>query len=84
MSDIEHELKLIHERNRRVEAEKAWEVSVTRRVFIATVTYVTAAIFLWLIGDVSPFLKALVPAAGYLFSTLSLPWIKAFWIRKGD
>ncbi len=84
MENPEHELRQIHDRNRRVETEKAWEVSLTRRLFIALVTYLTSAIFLWLIGDVLPFLKALVPAAGYLFSTLSLPWIKGFWMRKRD
>ncbi len=80
MSDIEQRVASIEERNRRVEADKAWEVSWTRRLSIAALTYLTSLLFLWLI-DIEHFaLSALVPTGGYMLSTLSLPWIRRWWI----
>lgn len=80
MMDIENRLQAIEERNRRVEIEKAWEMSITRRAFIALLTYLTATVFLWLVAIPFPFLSALIPTGGYLLSTLSLPWIKRHWM----
>lgn len=83
--NIEQEIEIIKERNRKVEAEKAWEVSFSRRLFIAASTYVIAAIWLvFVVHDSYPLLKAFVPAVGYLLSTLSLPFIKTWWTRRGD
>ncbi|MCL5666784.1 MAG: hypothetical protein M1383_03375 [Patescibacteria group bacterium] len=76
------EIKIIKERNKRVEADKAWEISWTRRIFIAIITYVVAGIWLMIIHESTAWLKALVPVAGYILSTLSLPAIKKWWISK--
>ncbi len=81
MHDVEKIVEGIVERNRRVEAEKAWEVSVFRRMTIAVITYIIACILLWSLGSTQFFLQALVPAIGYVLSTLSLPWIKRWWMR---
>lgn len=72
----------ILQRNTRGELDKAWETSRTRRAIIAFATYLTAAVFLKLIGNEAPFINALVPCGGYLFSTLSLPVVKDWWIKK--
>ena len=72
----------ILERNARVEADKAWETSLTRRCVIAVVTYFVATFFMWRIGVTEPFLNALVPTGGYLLSTLSLGIIKKWWLKK--
>ncbi len=82
MENIEEQLRQICERNKRVEAEKAWETSWIRRLTIAAMTYVTACMFLWLIASPSFALSALVPTGGYLLSTLSLPWIKQRWLQR--
>ncbi len=74
----------ILERNHRVEMEKAWETSKTRRGIIAFMTYVVAAIFMKHIGVDGYLLSALVPTGGYIFSTLSLPVVKKMWIEKYD
>jgi hypothetical protein len=76
------ELSAIQERNRRVEADKAWETSSTRRIFILLVTYVIATLFLWLVAIEDPEVHALVPTGGYLLSTLSLPWLKTWWLKN--
>ena len=80
--EIPKEIESIKERNRRVEADKAWELSWTRRVFIAAATYVIAGIWLLVIHDSYPWLKAFVPTLGYVLSTLSLPVIKKWWVSK--
>jgi hypothetical protein len=79
---IQEELEKIAKRNKRVEADKAWETSKTRRVFIALATYIVAGIWLVIIQDHNPLLKALVPSLGYLLSTLSLPYVKKWWTDK--
>jgi hypothetical protein len=72
----------ILERNKRVEADKAWETSWVRRGFIMCITYITASLFLWLIANEQPLINALVPTGGYLLSTFSLPAIKNLWLRQ--
>lgn len=46
MQSTEERLFEIEERNQRVEYDKAWEVSWTRRVIVAAITYVVVAAFL--------------------------------------
>lgn len=82
VADIEREVATIKERNQRVEADKAWETSWTRRLFIALVTYLTAGVWLEVIHDQYPWLKAIIPAVGYLLSTLSLPLVKQWWVSR--
>ncbi|MFT5849780.1 MAG: hypothetical protein ACI9H6_000599 [Patiriisocius sp.] len=72
----------ILQRNNRVELDKAWETSKTRRTIIAGVTYLVAAAFMKTIGVEAFLLSALVPTGGYLFSTLSLPIAKTLWLKK--
>lgn len=78
MQSVEDILK----RNARVEADKAWETSKTRRAIIAGVTYLVAVAFMKKIGVEDYFLSALIPTGGYVLSTLSLPIIKGWWIEK--
>lgn len=79
--DVEKEIGTIKERNQRVELDKAWEQSLTRRLFISAVTYLAAGIWLMLVNDSHPWLKALIPASAYFLSTLSLPFIKSWWTK---
>ena len=82
--EIQKEIEEIKERNRRVETDKAWEVSWARRLFISIVTYVVAGIWLILIHETRAGLKALVPVVGYVLSTLSLPPLKRWWIKNNS
>jgi len=82
MENMDAQLRSILERNARVEAEKAWEVSWTRKLIIVALTYAIAALFLWLIANPGFLLNAFVPALGYLLSTLSLPWAKRWWMKR--
>lgn len=82
ISKLEKEIEVVKARNLKVQADKAWEVSLSRRLFIAISTYIVAGIWLVIIQDTFPWLKAFVPATGYLLSTLSLPFIKKWWIKS--
>ena len=79
---LEEEIELINGRNLRVEGDKALELSWARRLFITISAYIIAGVWLVIIHDTFPWLKALVPAVGYLLSTLSLPFIKKWWIEE--
>ena len=76
------EIENIKERNKRVERDKAWEISKTRRIIIALITYIVIVIFLWSINAPRPWLNAIVPTVGFIFSTLTLPFFKQFWINN--
>ncbi|MEK7618019.1 MAG: hypothetical protein AAB410_02635 [Patescibacteria group bacterium] len=82
MIDAETEIQNIKARNQKVEADKAWEISWTRRIFIFAMTYVVAGVWLELIHDTFPWLKAFVPSLGYILSTLSLRFVKNWWIKN--
>jgi uncharacterized membrane protein YkgB len=81
--NLEQEVQNIKERNQKVEIDKAWERSYTRRLTIAVITYIVAYAWLVMIAEPLVALKAFVPVAGYILSTLSLPIIKTLWIKSG-
>ena len=80
--EIQEQLNRINERNKKVEMDKAWEVSFTRRLFISLVTYIVASVWLWNINEPNFLLKAMVPTAGYILSTLSIPQLKKIWLSS--
>ena len=75
-------LQEIEERNRRVEADKAWETSWARRGLIALITYVCAVILLSILGNAAAWAGAFVPVMGYILSTLTLPAAKTAWLKR--
>ncbi len=77
-----NDISEIIERNARVEADKAWETSRTRKACIVLVTYLLATLLMWMSGVEKPWLGALVPSLGYFLSTLSLSALKNFWMRN--
>ena len=85
MSDnIKDRLTKIENRNKRVEADKAWESSWTRKLAIAFLTYIVVCIYLKFVVGVDPWINAIVPTIGFLLSTLTLGWIKSYWLQKYD
>lgn len=79
MGDIEKRVKSIEDRNKKVELDKRWETSLTRRASIMALTYLVVLVYLVAIGNDRPFLNALVPVAGFLLSTLALKAIRDIW-----
>lgn len=85
MNDIQklkQEIKKIKERNSRVERDKTWETSWTRRVSITVATYILIAIFLWVIKVEKPFIAAIIPSIAYLISTATLGFLKNRWLKQ--
>ncbi len=82
-NSLDDALTAIQDRNKKVEIQKAWETSKTRRAFIAIVTYSTAYVYMtWGLDVPDAYLHAFVPTGGYLLSTFSLPIIKDLWIQR--
>lgn len=79
--NIEKEIREIKERNRNVEADKAWETSYARRSLLMAFTYLAIGVYLWAIQIPKPWLNAIVPAVAFMLSTLTLPFFKGLWVN---
>ncbi len=78
--NIEKEIKDIKERNKRVEKDKAWETSMTRRICIMVLTYIVVVAYSYIIKKFDNiFLSSLVPVIGFTLSTLSLKLVRKIW-----
>ena len=81
--DLEKEIKKIKERNKRVELDKAWETSWTRKICIMVLTYVVVIIYSYVIRNIDNiFLSSLVPVIGFTLSTLSLKLVRKIWEKN--
>lgn len=83
MEKLEEEVNKIKERNKRVELDKSWETSATRKICICILTYIVVIIYSYFIKKVDNiFLSSLVPVIGFFLSTLSLKFIRKIWEKK--
>ena len=82
LTDLKREIEKIKERNTRVEEDRAWETSWTRKVFIIVSTYIVVVIFMMIMQEDKPFLKALVPVVGYIVSSVSYDAVRAWWLKR--
>ncbi len=81
MNDIEKRLNAIEQRNNKVELNKSWEESLSRKIIIAFLTYTTIVLFFFVAQLPKPFINSIVPTVGFVLSTLSLPFFKKIWIK---
>lgn len=81
-SDIETRLQAIEKRNQKVEEDKAWETSWSRRVTIMTLTYLVVVAYLYFVVKIEPWINTLVPVIGFLLSTLTMTLVKKRWLRN--
>lgn len=86
IEELNQKITRLEERNKRVDLDKTWETSFTRKFFIAIFTYLAIAIYMYTIGFSNPWLNAIIPTVGFLLSTLTLSFVRKFWekyfIRK--
>jgi len=81
--ELKDEINKIKIRNTRVETDKAWETSITRRICICILTYIVVVIYSFMISKISNiWLSSLVPVIGFILSTLSLKYIRKMWEKK--
>ena len=82
LKELKKEIENIKTRNKRVEADKAWETSWTRRIMITILTYIVIVIFFYVANLPKPFVNSIIPALAFLVSTLTLSLIKKVWLKK--
>ena len=83
--NVEEEIEKIQERNKRVELDKSWETSWTRKICICILTYIVVVAYSYLIRYYDNIcLSSLVPVIGFALSTLSLKYIRIIWEKHKD
>ena len=83
IGDLKNEIESIKERNKRVELDKKWETSWTRKICICILTYIVVIIYSYVVRNYDNiFLSSLVPVIGFTLSTLSLRYIRKTWEKK--
>lgn len=81
ISKLEKEISQVKQRNKQVEADKAWELSWTRRGIITLFTYLAIVVYFMAANLPNPFLNSVVPALAFVLSTLSVPYFQKYWKR---
>lgn len=81
IQELEKEVAAIKRRNERVEADKSWETSYTRRGLLMLFTYLAIGFYLQVIAVPQPWLNAIVPAVAFMLSTLTIPFFKNLWLE---
>lgn len=81
IKQLEDRLEKIEERNKRVEIDKIWETSLTRRGLLITFTYLAVGFYMQAIEIKDPWINAVVPSVGFLLSTLTLPFFRNLWLK---
>lgn len=79
IDELENRIEKIEKRNAKVELDKAWETSKTRKMLLIIFTYLAIGLYLNVINVPNPWLNAIVPSIGFLLSTLTLPFFKKLW-----
>ncbi|MDR1026187.1 MAG: hypothetical protein LBL47_02190 [Lactobacillus sp.] len=79
--DLEKEVKKIIERNKKVEADKAWETSFSRKILVALATYFVMILVMHALDLDKPYIGAIIPTLGFVLSTLSVNFARSIWIK---
>ena len=83
LKDLEKEIESIKTRNKRVELDKKWETSLTKKICICILTYIVVIAYSYIVRNYSNILlSSLVPVIGFTLSTLSLKYIRKIWEKK--
>lgn len=80
LKSLSQRIEVIEYRNKKVEIDKAWETSYSRRLLLIIFTYLAIGLYMWAISVMNPWLNAIIPTLGFLLSTLTLPFFKKLWI----
>jgi len=77
--DLLERIEEIENRNKRVEVDKKWEGSWTRKLTIMLLTYCVVVTYLFMISNNNPWINAIVPPIGFLLSTLAIGKLRIWW-----
>ncbi|OGG13297.1 hypothetical protein A3D77_05555 [Candidatus Gottesmanbacteria bacterium RIFCSPHIGHO2_02_FULL_39_11] len=81
IEDLEQRLNKIEARNKKVEANKAWETSLARKIILVIITYLIVGLTLTTIKNPQPWINAIIPSLGFFLSTLTLSFVKDYWLK---
>ena len=81
-NELEKRVLALEERNKRVETDKGWETSWTRRILVGLFTFLAIGIYMWAIDISNSWLNAIVPTVGFMLSTLTLPTFRKIWLKN--
>lgn len=81
LENLQKELNEIKSRNQRVEADKSWETSWSRKIIVLVLTYLVIVIFFFAAKLAEPFVNAAIPAIAFILSSSSLPLFKKLWVK---
>lgn len=84
IAKLEQRIQQLEARNKRVENDKAWEISSWRRMLLVLVTYLVSVIVFNSLESPKPMKSALIPALAYWLSTLTLPIFKRRWLKSQE
>ena len=79
LNELQKRIEKIEVRNARVELDKKWEISWTRRLTVAVLVCAVTFTLLTLINDQRPLLNTVVAFIGYMLSTLALGRVRIWW-----
>jgi len=82
LKELDREVQEIKERNKKVEADKAWETSYVRRGLLTLFTYIAVGAYLQAVGLQQPWLNAIIPSLAFMLSTLTMPFFKDMWLKR--
>ncbi len=81
--DLQNEIIKIKERNKKVESDKKWETSWTRKICICILTYIIVIIYSFIVRNYDNILlSSLVPVIGFTLSTSSLKLVRNVWEKN--
>lgn len=80
--DVRNSISAIQMRNKKVEAEKAWETSWQKAAIILSITYVFMIFFMNIIWVKWVYVNAMIPTFWFFLSTLSLGFLKQKYIEN--
>lgn len=79
--NLEDSVSNIFARNKKVEIDKAWEVSWARKIIIILISYVAIGCTLAFFGFSRAWISAIIPVLAFILSTLSLVFLKSLWLK---
>ena len=83
INELKEEIEKIKQRNKKVELDKKWETSWTRRICICILTYIVVVVYSYIVTNFNNiFLSSLVPVIGFTLSTLSLKFVRKIWEKQ--
>lgn len=81
--ELKNEIIKIKEKNKKVELDKKWETSWTRKICICILTYIVVIIYSFIVRNYDNILlSSLVPVIGFTLSTLSLKLVRNVWEKN--